>query len=178
MTELRFYAQNDSEIGQLEAFFSAFSLTKETKCNTTKEDTHTHTRLVALCPGLPGWAGTRKVKPIWILLKQVTVSGSGISWAVCKSAPRSRHIAMPAPHHSVFYRLGCPSCRPTNSVKALKEPKTYNNHLTAVCPGQPGRPVPEETFTRSHSSWSTYFLYHLSPFATVHGILFIQRPKT
>ena len=29
---------------------------------------HTHTRLTALFPGLPGWAGTRKVKPIWILL--------------------------------------------------------------------------------------------------------------
>ena len=42
---------------------------------------HTHTRLTALCPGLPGWAGTRKVKPISILLKQETVSGSGISWA-------------------------------------------------------------------------------------------------
>jgi len=25
--------------------------------------------------------GTRKVKPNWILLKQETVSGSGISWA-------------------------------------------------------------------------------------------------
>ena len=33
----------------------------------------THTRLTALFPGLPGWAGTRKVKPIWILLKQETV---------------------------------------------------------------------------------------------------------
>ena len=31
--------------------------------------TNTHTRLMALFPGLPGWAGTRKVKPIWILLK-------------------------------------------------------------------------------------------------------------
>ena len=41
----------------------------------------THTRLTALFPGLPGWAGTRKVKPIWILLKQETVSGNGISWA-------------------------------------------------------------------------------------------------
>jgi len=49
---------------------------------------YTHTRLTAFCPGLPGWAGTRKVKPIWILLKQETVSGSGISWTVCKSAPR------------------------------------------------------------------------------------------
>jgi len=26
----------------------------------------------------------------------------------------------PAPHHSVFLQAGCPSCRPTNSVKALK----------------------------------------------------------
>ena len=66
--------------------------------------THTHTRLMALFPGLPGWAGTRKVEPIWILLKQETVSGSGINWAICKSACRSRQIATPVPHHSVFYR--------------------------------------------------------------------------
>jgi len=33
------------------------------------------------CPGLPGRAGTRMVKPIWILLKHVIVSGSGINWA-------------------------------------------------------------------------------------------------
>ena len=69
---------------------------------------------VALYPGLPGWAGTRKVKPIWILLKQETVSG--ISWAICKSAPRSRQIATPAPHHSSFLQAGCPSCCLTNSV--------------------------------------------------------------
>ena len=43
--------------------------------------TPVYTRLMALFPGLPRWAGTRKVKPIWILLKQETVSGSGISWA-------------------------------------------------------------------------------------------------
>ena len=71
-------------------------------------------------PGLPGSAGTRKVKPIWILLKQETVSGSGISWAICKSASRSRQITMPVPNHSSFLQAGCPSCRPTNSVKALK----------------------------------------------------------
>ena len=81
---------------------------------------YTHTRSTALCPRLHGWAGTRKVKPIWILLNQETVSGSGISWAVCKSAPCSRQITMPAPHCSVFLQAGCPSCRPTNSVKALK----------------------------------------------------------
>jgi len=48
------------------------------------------------------WVGPRKVKRIWILLKQQTVSGSGISWAICKSASCSRQINMPAPHHSVF----------------------------------------------------------------------------
>ena len=78
--------------------------------------THTHTRLTALFPGLPGWAGTRKVKPIWILLEQETVSGSGISWAICKSAPRSRQITTPAPHHSVFYRPDAlPAAQPTAS---------------------------------------------------------------
>jgi len=50
---------------------------------------NTHTRLTALFPGLPKWAGTRKVKPIWILLKQETVSGSGISWACA-----SLHLAL------------------------------------------------------------------------------------
>ena len=53
-------------------------------------------------------------------MEQETVSGSGISWAICKSAPRSRQITMPVPHHSVFLQAGCPSCRPTNRVKALK----------------------------------------------------------
>jgi len=80
---------------------------------------NTHTRLTARCPGLPRWAGTRKVKPIWISLKQETVSGSGISWAICKSAPHSRQITTLAPHHC-FLQAGCPSCRPTNSIKALK----------------------------------------------------------
>jgi len=58
------------------------------------------------------------VKPIWILLKQETVSGSGISRAICKSAPRSRQ---PRQHPTTqFLQAGCPSYCPTNSVKALK----------------------------------------------------------
>jgi len=58
--------------------------------------THTHTHhLTALFLGLPWWASTGKVKPIWILLKQETVSGSGISWAVCQSAPRSNTSTPP-----------------------------------------------------------------------------------
>ena len=75
--------------------------------------THSHNHLMALCPWLPKWAGTRKVKPIWVLLKQETVSGSGISWAICKSA--SRH-AMPVPHHSIFWGPDAlPAAQPTAS---------------------------------------------------------------
>ena len=83
---------------------------------TSTRCTHTRTRLTALCLGLPRWAGTRKVKPIWILLEQETVSGSGISWAICKSTYRSRQITTPAPHHSVFYRPDAlPVAQPTVS---------------------------------------------------------------
>ena len=47
---------------------------------------------MTLLTGLTGWAGTRKIKPIWILLKQKRVSGSEIRLAICKSAPCSRQI--------------------------------------------------------------------------------------
>jgi len=33
-----------------------------------------------------------------------SVSGSGISWAIRKSAPRLRQKTKQTPHHSVFYR--------------------------------------------------------------------------
>ena len=44
------------------------------------------------------------------------MSGSGISWAICKSAPCSRQLTMPAPHHSVFHRPDAlPATQPTAS---------------------------------------------------------------
>ena len=49
------------------------------------------------------------------LLEQEIVSGSVISWAICKSAPRPDRI----PPLS-FLQAGCPSCHATNSIKALK----------------------------------------------------------
>ena len=61
------------------------------------------------------------------LLEQETVSGSGISWAICKSASRSRQITVPVPHHSNFLQAGCPSYHPPNSVKALKAKKLLQN---------------------------------------------------
>jgi len=99
----------------------------------THTHTHTHTRLTALCPGLHGWADTRKVKPIWILLKQETVSGSGISWAICKSAPRSIQITTPAPLHSDFYR---PDALPVAQPKASKHWREFSlmsDKLAPMC---------------------------------------------
>jgi len=57
--------------------------------------THTHTH-----PFNSPFSGTTRVGRY---LKQETVSGSGIRWAVCKSAPHSRQITMPAPHHIIWY---------------------------------------------------------------------------
>ena len=38
----------------------------------------------------------------------------------------------------------------------------------------PRRPVPEETFTDSHPSWSSGILYQLSPSTTIYSILLVQ----
>jgi len=50
---------------------------------------------------------------------------SGISWAICKSAPRSRQITMPAPHHPVFYRL---DALPAIQLTASQALKAYNTN--------------------------------------------------
>jgi len=82
--------------------------------------TRTHTRLTALFPGLSRWAGTRKVK------NQSGFYWSKRQWVVVASAGpyASLHLVSdrwPCQHPTTqFLQAGCPSCRPTNSVKALK----------------------------------------------------------
>ena len=49
------------------------------------------------------------------------MSGNGISWT---SLQADNHASTPP---LSFLQAGCPSCRPTNSVKALKAIKTINN---------------------------------------------------
>ena len=72
-------------------------------CLYTPHTTHTHPFYDPL-DFVQDYPGEQVPEPIWILLKQETVSGSGISWAICKSAPRPRKITTTAPHHSVYYR--------------------------------------------------------------------------
>ena len=62
---------------------------------TDYDSTHAHAcaHLTALCTGLHGLAGTRKVKPMLTFLKQETVSGSVIRWTTCNSAV-TLHLAL------------------------------------------------------------------------------------
>ena len=113
----------------------------------TVEHTHTctHAHFMTLCPGLPRWAGTRKVKPIWILLKQETVSASCISWAICKSAHCCRQITTTAPNHSSFYRLDAlPAIQPTPlplplTVCCFSKIQIGFTFLVPAHPGSPGK---------------------------------------
>ena len=81
---------------------TASSLSSQWQNYNNNNNNNNNTRLMAPCLELHGWAGTRKVNQSR-LLRQETVSGSGISWAICKSAP----------YHSVF-TCQMPSCHPTN----------------------------------------------------------------
>ena len=84
--------------------------------NSNLAKTHTHP-LYGLLDPVWDYPGEPVPESIWILLKQETVSGSGISWAICKPAPRPRQTTMPAPHHSVFHR---PDALPAAQPTALK----------------------------------------------------------
>ena len=77
---------------------------------------HTHTellqtRLTALCPGLPGWAGTN--------LDFTKARDS--KWQCYQLGHMQVCTSIQTAHHrSVFLQAGCPSCRPTNSVKSTE----------------------------------------------------------
>jgi len=77
--------------------------------------TNRHTRLTSLYPGLPVRAGTN--------LDFTEARDSEWQWhqlghmQVCISLQADNHTSTPP---LSFLQGGCPSCRPTNSVKALK----------------------------------------------------------
>jgi len=87
--------------------------------------THTHTSIYGPLDFVQDYPGEPVPKPVWILLKQETVSGNGISWAMCKSAPCPRQITMPAPHHSVFYK---PDAIPAAQPTASKHWRQFSHH--------------------------------------------------
>ena len=96
---------------------------------------HTHTPFNGPFSRTTRVSPYQKGKPIWILLKQETVSNSGISWAICKSAPCTRQITTPAPHHSVFYRPDAlPAAQPTASKHRRRQTTiSVHNYIRGVC---------------------------------------------
>jgi len=78
------------------------------------------THLMAICPGLPGWAGTRKVKTN---LDFTEAKSSEWQWyqlghmQICTSLQTDNHTSTPP---LSFLQAGCLSFHETNSVKALK----------------------------------------------------------
>jgi len=80
------------------------------------QNTRTHTRLTALCPGLRyqkgktnlDFTGARDSEWQWHQLGRMQV---------CTSLQTGNHASTPP---LSFLQAGCPSCHPTNSVKALK----------------------------------------------------------
>jgi len=90
--------------------------------------THTHTTVLLLFWNMSRTTRvnryqkgkTRKVKTNLDLLEQEIVSGCGNCWATVYA---SLHL-IPDNHANIpplsFLQAGCPSCCPTNSIKALK----------------------------------------------------------
>ena len=72
-------------------------------------------------PGLPRWAGTRKVgktNPDFTEARDSEWQWHQLGhMQVCTSLQTDNHASTPP---LSFLQAGCPACRPTNSVKALK----------------------------------------------------------
>ena len=80
--------------------------------------THTHNRFTALFPGPPGWASARRELLDFMVQGKINGGRHTDHPAGRHSIPTKQLPPPPSPH--IFLQAGCPSCRPTNSVKALK----------------------------------------------------------
>jgi len=130
---------------------------------------------MALCLGLPGWAGTRKVKPIFFFTE---ARDSEWQWhqQVCTSLQTDNHASTPP---LSFLQAGCPSWCLTNSVKALKTwrwvdsniilnvSQTYRwgGHWAAETAGGGApvpRPSPHQQWRHHQQLWGPQRLWRIS----------------
>ena len=79
------------------------------------------------------WLITGITSIAWIILKEQTVSGIRISWAMCKSAPCSEQITMPAPHRSSSFTGWMPFLPPmSDTTGRIKTSLLCNNTDTEI----------------------------------------------
>ena len=131
---------------------------------------HTHTIVLLLFWNLSGTTRVsryQKGKTNLDLLEQETASGSGICWAICKSAPHPRQLRPP---HSYYRPDALPAAQPT----ASKYTHTTVLRLCGICPRQPGW---AGTRRNIHPLTLIVVINHrnlLSPSTMIHGIIRIQ----
>jgi len=87
-----------------------------------KHTTHTHTHTHTFNGPFSGTTRVSRYQKGETNLDFTEARDSEWQWHQLGHMPasRSKQITMPVPHHSSFLQARCPSCRPTNSVKALK----------------------------------------------------------
>ena len=82
------------------------------------------------------------------------MSGSGISWAICKSAPCPRHITMPASHHSDFYRPDAlPVAQQQQQSTEEDHNKTFQERKQTIC----GCKDVKKLITAEKAQWNASF---------------------
>ena len=85
-------------------------------CGPHTPHSHQHNRFMALFPGPPGRAGARRELLDFMVQGKINRDTLTIRLGATPSRLTSAHLH----HPRIFLQAGCPSCRPTNSVKALK----------------------------------------------------------
>ena len=104
-------------------------------------------------PAEPGLAGVYWSKGWWRWWWQLDYC----SYKSCKAPVKS---SSPTNHHPVFLQSGCPSCRSTNNVKALKGNSTRNSFVIKILQSRDIRKI-----TCAHSMLKTHLstnLFHQS----------------
>jgi len=110
---------------------------------------------------------------MWLAVRElILLQFAMLKWvSVCVCRVQMTVDVIAGPHqltsHNIDQVLGMTAMPKTTYLHT-------HNRSTTLCPGLPGRPVPEETFTHSHPSWSLDILYQLPPFTAIHSILCVQ----
>ena len=78
---------------------------------------HTHNLFTTLFPGPSVWAGARREFLDFMVQEKINRGRHTDHPAGCHSIRTNQCPPPPSPH---FLQAGCPSCHPTNSLKALK----------------------------------------------------------
>jgi len=79
-----------------------------------------HDRFTALFPGPPGWAGARR-ELLDFMVQGKMNRGRHTDHPAGRHSIQTNQCSPPRLHHPPYFlQARCPSCRPTNRVKALK----------------------------------------------------------